>query len=65
MSANLFLSFLIDEEDLDLGNNDDGGIQKLLQSSLSPRHSPIPFHHQLRQSIKSSMLKEVSKSVDP
>ena len=46
--------------DDDNHEEDPDGIQKLLQSSLSPRHSPIPFHHQLRQSIRSSMLKEVS-----
>lgn len=41
-------------------DEDVDGIQKLLQSSLSPCHSPMPFHQQLRQSIRSSMLKEVS-----
>jgi hypothetical protein len=46
--------------DDDTHDEDADGIQKLLQSSLSPRHSPMPFHHQLRQSIRSSMLKEVS-----
>ena len=53
----LFALFVDDD------NNDEqdaDGIQKLLQSSLSPRHSPMPFHQQLRQSIRSSMLKEVS-----
>ena len=49
--------FLDDENSDDEGGD---GIQKLLQSSLSPRHSPMPFHQQLRQSIRSSMLKEVS-----
>ena len=54
------ITFLIVFLDEDNHEEDPDGIQKLLQSSLSPRHSPIPFHHQLRQSIRSSMLKEVS-----
>lgn len=44
----------------DESREDEDGIRKLLHSSLSPRHSPMPFHHHLRQSIRSSMLKEVS-----
>ena len=53
MPSMVFLDDDANDEDVD-------GIQKLLQSSLSPRHSPMPFHQQLRQSIRSSMLKEVS-----
>ena len=52
---------LSDDENYDDEGGD--GIQKLLQSSLSPRHSPMPFHQQLRQSIRSSMLKEIPSPV--
>ncbi|XP_046841413.1 protein CFAP20DC-like isoform X2 [Xenia sp. Carnegie-2017] len=43
--------------------DDSLSIQKLLESSFSPRYSPLPSHHHLRQSIRSSMLKEIASPV--